>query len=228
MVGRKNGPAQTRFAQADVLVLASCMIPWLYLLSLSGVPLLAAPSAETVSAALAIAACQGVYPIVWRNNLAFMALCSRLGAHPVRLFEIIVLLGKLTQNVVLLAWATGNPLGSVPSMGGLWTLISSASAAHWVCCATLIAFGQGLNAAVYEAIGKNGVYYGVKLGERVPWSTGFPFSAGFRHAQYVGAYLSQMGLLALLASPANLAAGLVPLSLWWALLYAMNSYFEDD
>ena len=154
--------------------------------------------------------------------------CSRLGAHPVRLFEIIVLLGKLTQNIVLLAWATGSPLGSVPSAAGLWTLISSASAAHWVCCVTLMCIGQGLNAAVYEAIGKSGVYYGVKLGERVPWSTGFPFSAGFRHAQYVGAYLSQMGLLALLASPANLAAGLVPLSLWWALLYAMNSFFEDD
>ena len=60
---------------------------------------------------------------------------------------------------------------------------------------------QALNAAIYAAIGKDGVYYGFKLGRPVPWCTGFPFNLGFRHPQYVGGFCSQLGVLALLATP---------------------------
>ena len=74
--------------------------------------------------------------------------------------------------------------------------------------------------------GDNGVYYGFKLGAPVPWSTAFPFSAGFRHPQYVGGYLSQLGVLLLLAHPATISMGLVPIALLWFGLYALNSAVE--
>lgn len=35
---------------------------------------------------------------------------------------------------------------------------------------------QALNVGIYNAIGHAGVYYGFKLGHRVPWHTGFPFN----------------------------------------------------
>ena len=37
----------------------------------------------------------------------------------------------------------------------------------------------------------------LKLGRPVPWCDGFPFNLGFRHPQYVGGLLTQLGLLAL-------------------------------
>ena len=47
------------------------------------------------------------------------------------------------------------------------------------------------------------MYYGFKLGRPVGWATGFPFNAGFRHPQYVGSIVSQLGILLLLNSPAT-------------------------
>jgi hypothetical protein len=73
--------------------------------------------------------------------------------------------------------------------------------------------GQLLNAAIYRAIGKAGVYYGVKFGHEIPWyarppgicvrdsssgealgertfaadrCTGFPFNVFTLHPQYSG------------------------------------------
>ena len=60
----------------------------------------------------------------------------------------------------------------------------------------------------------------------MPWSTGFPCSAGFRHPQYVGGYASQLGVLLLVASPAALKAGLVPLAAFWAVCYVATSIIE--
>jgi hypothetical protein len=40
--------------------------------------------------------------------------------------------------------------------------------------------------------GKNGVYYGVKLGRPIPWYTGFPFNC-VPHPQYLGCILSIWG-----------------------------------
>ena len=67
---------------------------------------------------------------------------------------------------------------------------------------------------------------GFKLGAPVPWSTAFPFNAGFRHPQYVGGYSSQLGVMMLLASPATLSGGLVYLAIWWAVCYSANSVIE--
>ena len=90
----------------------------------------------------------------------------------------------------------------------------------------LAACGQALNVAIYAAIGKDGVYYGFKLGRPVPWCDGFPFNLGFRHPQYVGGLLTQLGLLALASDESSLRAGLAPLAAWWVLLYVATSVQE--
>ena len=55
----------------------------------------------------------------------------------------------------------------------------------------LCILGQVLNFAVYGAIGKNGVYYGVKFGKKIPWVNCFPYNlAWLKHPQYVGSVMS--------------------------------------
>ena len=48
--------------------------------------------------------------------------------------------------------------------------------AAWAAAALLVAAGQALNIGIFKAIGHAGVYYGFKLGHKVPWVDGFPFN----------------------------------------------------
>jgi len=60
--------------------------------------------------------------------------------------------------------------------------------------AIIIYIGQILNISVYNAIGKNGVYYGNRFGLNIPWETKFPYNIPFiKHPQYIGAFLSIIG-----------------------------------
>ena len=60
----------------------------------------------------------------------------------------------------------------------------------------------------------------------LPWSTAFPFNAGYRHPQYVGAVLSQLGVLLIVTDADTLASGLCVLLAWWVLMYFVTSYVE--
>ena len=72
----------------------------------------------------------------------------------------------------------------------------------------LVLFGQILNFSVYRAIGKVGVYYGVKFGFNIPWCTDFPYNSPsipgwgpiLAHPQYCGAVLSYLGIFGLICS----------------------------
>ena len=89
----------------------------------------------------------------------------------------------------------------------------------------LMIFGQVLNAGIFKAIGHTGVYYGFKLGNKVPWVDGFPFNV-VRHPQYVGSVATILGA-------AMLAAGVVPLAdvsllvFYWTLLYIFTGIMES-
>jgi methylene-fatty-acyl-phospholipid synthase len=89
-----------------------------------------------------------------------------------------------------------------------------------------VVIGQGLNAAIYRAIGKAGVYYGYRLGESVPWVTGFPFSI-VPHPQYIGVCMSVIGINAFCATSAHVAAGWFNLTALQVLLYVYMSLVED-
>ena len=97
---------------------------------------------------------------------------------------------------------------------------------QWVLLVQGIIAGQGLNLAIYRAIGKSGVYYGYRLGEEVPWVTGFPFSV-MSHPQYSGVCLSVIGLNTFAATPAHIAAGWLNLTAVQILLYVYMGLVED-
>lgn len=67
----------------------------------------------------------------------------------------------------------------------------------------LVAVGQLLNTAVFNAIGAIGVYYGSQLGYDVPWCDGFPYNAGFSDPQYWGVVLCVGGVYLALSPSAN-------------------------
>ena len=153
-----------------------------------------------------------------------------LGKSPVAVFGKLVLLGKALQQTLLIGWAAGWDL-SVPvftsfAKGVLAGVLGLDT--RTVTAAALIIAGQLLNYSIYKAIGKDGVYYGFKLGKSVPWSSAFPFSAGFRHPQYVGSLTSQLGVLLLLASEKTMTLGLGPLAAFWALCYLVTSLIESS
>lgn len=87
------------------------------------------------------------------------------------------------------------------------------------------ALPQILNAGIYAAIGKAGVYYGFKLGRKVPWHTGFPFNLGIAHPQYVGSVMTVWGVGGLLwtQAPANFGILLT----YWTLLYVATGIQEQ-
>ncbi|KAJ7552303.1 hypothetical protein O6H91_06G049500 [Diphasiastrum complanatum] len=55
-----------------------------------------------------------------------------------------------------------------------------------------IVFGQYLNLRVYQLLGEDGVYYGVRFGKQIPWVDKFPFGY-MRDPQYIGSILTLLG-----------------------------------
>jgi protein-S-isoprenylcysteine O-methyltransferase Ste14 len=73
--------------------------------------------------------------------------------------------------------------------------------------------------------GKEGVYYGVRLGRRIPWYEGFPFTV-VPHPQYVGCILCIWGVTAVLFSQAAVNAGLLTVSCVWTGYYVFTGLIE--
>ena len=94
----------------------------------------------------------------------------------------------------------------------------------------LIGLGQTFNVAVYQAIGKNGVYYGNRFGAELgPWCTGFPFNVPVvgRHPQYFGVLSTMWGIVILIATKPAIAAGLVQMTAVWTCFYVVTSVMEQ-
>jgi methylene-fatty-acyl-phospholipid synthase len=85
--------------------------------------------------------------------------------------------------------------------------------------------GQILNMGVYKALGKEGVYYGVRLGKPVAWYEGFPFTM-VPHPQYVGCVLCIWGVVAVLLNQANINAGLLTIASAWSTFYCVTGLIE--
>eukprot|EP00928_Gymnodinium_smaydae_P081714 TRINITY_DN6518_c0_g1_i3.p1 TRINITY_DN6518_c0_g1~~TRINITY_DN6518_c0_g1_i3.p1 ORF type:complete len:223 (-),score=53.97 TRINITY_DN6518_c0_g1_i3:505-1110(-) len=82
----------------------------------------------------------------------------------------------------------------------------------------LLMVGQILNAAVFNAIGVIGVYYGNQFGYEVPWCDGFPYNLGISDPQYWGVVLTVWGFYLMSAPDGNIFGGhfLVPwLETFW-------------
>ena len=97
---------------------------------------------------------------------------------------------------------------------------------QWIWLVHAIVIGQGFNTAIYRAIGKAGVYYGYRLGEPVPWVTGFPFSV-VPHPQYFGVCMCVIGVNIFVALPEHVAAGWFNLTAIQVLYYVYMGLVED-
>lgn len=95
---------------------------------------------------------------------------------------------------------------------------------RWVISVSLGIAGQALNTGIYNAIGHAGVYYGFKLGKKVPWVTGFPFNV-VSHPQYVGSVLTVWAMAILLGSQG--VPQLYLLSGYWTGLYVLTGWMEN-
>mmetsp|Transcript_27494 Transcript_27494/g.93867 ORF Transcript_27494/g.93867 Transcript_27494/m.93867 type:complete len:218 (+) Transcript_27494:115-768(+) len=136
-------------------------------------------------AIICLAATPLLYSTVWTFPGMFCRLCGR-AIRPVLAMEGIFMIAKACQ---------------------LWAHLVTLDLSSWrldtprVCAALLLgSVGQILNLSVYKTIGRKGVYYGIRLGEPVPWVEGWPFNA-LPHPQYHGSVMSGVALCALLASP---------------------------
>jgi len=128
------------------------------------------------------------YAWVWCDPEAFRRFCSQpavaIFGEPVEVLRNLFVCFKTLQLSVFFGWCY---------VHGNGTLIPTNEKGAWLGLGgVLIAIGQLLNLGVFVQLGKIGVFYGNKLGYRVPWCRGFPFSV-LRHPQYVGTVLSIWG-----------------------------------
>ena len=216
------------FSFTDIIVTVIGLVIWLVTVSDVIVPLGASATwlVAWLSAALGISSSHILYALVWFFPAHFHGAFEGafFGATAVDIFAILVAVAKGLQQVSVVVWvlqATGsNVTLAVTELAGLMSVTKC------VVAVALLSTGQCLNAAIYRAIGRDGVYYGFKLGRPVPWSTAFPFNSGFRHPQYVGGMLSQLGVLVPLATTKTMEAGLLPLVGFWTALYGITSWME--
>lgn len=137
------------------------------------------------------------YVWVWRSAPAFRRLCARpplrRWGDPVEVLERMFYGFKAIQLAVFAGWCWW--FGD----GRLWP--ATAAPLPIGLGVGLMAVGQVLNVAVFQRLGRTGVFYGTRLGHHVPWCTRFPFSV-LRHPQYVGTVLSIWGLFLVMRFPA--------------------------
>mmetsp|Transcript_12780 Transcript_12780/g.17757 ORF Transcript_12780/g.17757 Transcript_12780/m.17757 type:complete len:304 (-) Transcript_12780:407-1318(-) len=143
------------------------------------------------------------YTIVWVRSKWFMKLCKnsflREWGTPVDVVVRLFFVNKLFQFGGLFLWYYYSaPFFSVVNV----TLF------QWVTGLQLFIFGQVLNNAIYRAIGKAGVYYGVRLGQPVAYCTGFPFNVFTAHPQYFGSVATAIGVGIIMTTPAHETAGI--------------------
>nr|BBC28424.1 phospholipid-N-methyltransferase [Chlamydomonas applanata] len=146
------------------------------------------------------------------------------GKGAVDAFAFSGVVGKLVQFQAVALWFW------ISQPNGLCLDLSAITLTQWLGFLLLGAVGQALNAGIYHAIGTAGVYYGFKLGKKIPWHSGFPFNV-VSHPQYVGSALTVWAFAIVLAGQvkaASLAANpVVWVATYWTGLYIVTGIQEQ-
>eukprot|EP00640_Fibrocapsa_japonica_P006696 CAMPEP_0113935430 /NCGR_PEP_ID=MMETSP1339-20121228/2574_1 /TAXON_ID=94617 /ORGANISM="Fibrocapsa japonica" /LENGTH=180 /DNA_ID=CAMNT_0000937577 /DNA_START=125 /DNA_END=664 /DNA_ORIENTATION=+ /assembly_acc=CAM_ASM_000762 len=146
-----------------------------------------------------------LYAFVWLFTSDFVSICKQLKVVPCDFMAKAGVSIKLWQYAWISYWhITNGPMFTLTNQTYLRLAIGL----------TLVAIGQILNIAVYKTLGKDGVYYGAKLGRPVPWVNGFPFNT-VRDPQYTGCILTIWGGFILVATQSHVVAGLIPMGIIW-------------
>ena len=174
-------------------------------------------SSHFVAAVLCLSVERACYTLVWCCPWAFGEFCSKHNLGPP--VDVIVRLFGVNKFFQLLGFAHLYLLGGLAPPPSLFALGVGAA---------LVVWGQALNVGIYRAIGKAGVYYGYKFGVAVPWCTGFPFTLGLAHPQYLGSAATAYGCVLLSLTAAHVPGGYGGLAHAQALLYAYMAYVEHN
>jgi hypothetical protein len=122
---------------------------------------------------------------------------------------------KLVQGYVLYSLCKDHYL-----MPGQW--IEELGQTTVICSVFLMVLGQYLNVSVYNALGTNGVYYGVRFGIDVPWCHDFPYNVSWlKHPQYVGSIMSIIAAIPLIQLPLTWSFYIVA---WYLYMCVIESY----
>ncbi len=171
-----------------------------------------------LTAAVLLAIERAAYVWIWRRPEQFRSLCARFGrginpvdglGHLFRVFKVI----QIGVFVWWCLWWGGGQLR--------WPGLNAFPVAVGL---GMMGAGQLLNFAVFQRLGRVGVFYGVRFGHEVPWCTSFPFSV-MRHPQYVGALLSIWGFFLVTRYP---APDWLILPLLESIYYGLGARFEID
>lgn len=173
------------------------------------------------------------YYLVWTNSRSFYSFAQRklhfLG-EPFEAFAKIAHIIKAWQIFVVLLWyCTPEWLletDTSAKVKAFMQLIYAIYPFQAILGMQLILLGQLFNWGVYAAIGEAGVYYGCRLGRKIPWAYGFPFDT-VPHPQYLGATISIWGTSILFASAGSVENGLYGLACIMSCFYAFSSYVEQ-
>ena len=159
-----------------------------------------------------------LYAFIWIKPKLYMKLSRKYLSdklEPIVTFTYLASLLKPVQFIAFLAWYC--TIGSISNIQlDVFKVLISLS---------MIVFGQILNVGIYKAVGANGVYYGIKLGKKIPWCTGFPFTV-VDHPQYVGSVLTAWGGIILLMTNDHLPE-LYYIMAYIPLLYTISGYIES-
>ncbi len=136
------------------------------------------------------------YILVWRKPNAFRGLVARgivFGQRdPVDALRSLFLVFKGIQISVFVGWCW--------YFGDRFPPLPTADMPLLVLGGLMLLLGQILNFSVFWRLGKVGVFYGNRLGHRVPWVEGFPFSI-VPHPQYLGTLISIWGFFLIMRHP---------------------------
>lgn len=158
------------------------------------------------------------YAYVWLYPASFQRRFVRKGSDPVAVFEYCSVMLRGIQTLVFAWW--------VFVSGVDWT---GHSVPQSIVGALLVACGQYLNYSVFKAIGVEGVYYGVRLGKKIDWFEGFPFTF-VPHPQYVGGVLTLWGVVLHLinADHPGQSFPLIVFCVALPVFYRVTAYLEDQ
>ena len=169
-----------------------------------------------------------VYSVVWLFPAHFVHFAQH---SPLRRFgqgrplDVVVSLFYISKVFQL-----GSIFGHYFYIGSVESLLSELrglTAFRLVLGVQFFVVGQLLNASIYRAIGKAGVYYGYKIGVPVPWCTGFPFNVFTMHPQYAGVVMSVLGGGLLMCTKEHAKLGFVGVGISQALYYLYMAIVED-
>mmetsp|Transcript_15981 Transcript_15981/g.26125 ORF Transcript_15981/g.26125 Transcript_15981/m.26125 type:complete len:285 (-) Transcript_15981:1092-1946(-) len=176
-----------------------------------------------------------VYFFTWTNAKRFATLCKTGPIKPIgqpyQVFARLAHVLKMVQLAVFMRWYFGadyiaNVDSYIAAPVTLKEFWHSRNMYQLLLAFELLFLGQVLNFGVYRAIGEAGVYYGCRLGKKIPWVHGFPFNF-VPHPQYVGAVLSFWGILVFLATTESVENGLYALGAASTVFYTFSSLVEQ-